>query len=72
MLEQFSIWWRLLIFVLTWVFGFWFLLKPTTIVYLIGEQGWAERRFGAGGTYTFVKLAGIVAIMIGVFFLIGF
>lgn len=72
MFDTLSIWWRLLIFVLAWAFGFWFLLKPTAIVYLIGEQAWAERRFGGGGTYTLVKLMGIGAIIIGVVVLFGF
>lgn len=69
---ELSIWWRLFIFIFAWVLGFWFLLKPLQVIYWVGEQDWAERRFGPGGTYSAIKLFGIAFIIIGVAFLFGF
>jgi hypothetical protein len=66
MLGSFSIWTRLFIWIFSWALGFWFLIKTGQVVYLIGEQPWAERRFGPTGTYTLVKLVGIFAILFGV------
>jgi hypothetical protein len=42
------------------------------IVRLIGHIDWAEKTFGVGGTYTFMKLFGIVLILAGFYFLVKF
>lgn len=65
-----SLWWRLLVFVIGWAIGFWFLLKPLQAAYYVGTQQWAERRFGAGGTYTGLKLIGIALIIIAFIILV--
>jgi len=42
------------------------------IVRLIGHIDWAEKHLGPGGSYTFLKIAGILAIIIGFYYLVKF
>lgn len=56
---------RLLIFVLGWALGFWFVLKPLDVVRIIGKSQWSEAHF-PGGTFGAVQAFGIgVIVMTG-------
>jgi len=37
------------------------LVKTLAMAHMFGKMGWAERRFGEGGTYTVWKMIGVVA-----------
>jgi hypothetical protein len=48
------------------------ILKTDPVVNFTGRIGWAERTFGATGTYTFYKLLGVALIFIGLMYATGF
>lgn len=33
----------------------------------VGQIDWAERKIGPGGTYTYLKLLGVIVIFVGIF-----
>jgi uncharacterized membrane protein YkgB len=41
-------------------------------VNIFGEFPWTNKYFGAGGTYTFFRLLGLVFIILGFLFMFGF
>lgn len=63
-----SIWMRLLILVLSWAIGFWFLLKPLEVVRIIGKSPWAEAKF-PGGTFGAAQAFGMFLMAFGIFIL---
>jgi uncharacterized membrane protein len=65
------IFYRILIFAASLVVGILILIKTEPIVRMIGHMGWAERRFGGGGTYLVWKLIGLIIIVFGVLVLFG-
>lgn len=67
-----SIWLRLLIFVIGMLVGFYFLLRPLQTVSVLGEMPWAEQKLGPGGTYTAIKLFGILIMVVSVIVLVNF
>lgn len=56
-----SIGMRLLILVIGWAIGFWFLLKPLQVVNIIGKSQWSESHF-PGGTFGAVQFFGMFLI----------
>jgi small-conductance mechanosensitive channel len=53
--------------------GFVIIWKSIYIVdHLTGRNAWAERTFGGAGTYTLVKLLGILIMFISLFYAAGF
>jgi hypothetical protein len=70
MLDGFSIWTRLLIFVLGVAIGFFFLLKPLFIVNILGKSEWAETKV-PGGTFGAIKLFGIFIMAVAIVVAIG-
>lgn len=63
-----SIWARLLIFIIGWAFGFWFLLKPLQVVNIIGKSEWSEEHF-PGGTFGAVQAFGLFVMIMNVWVL---
>jgi hypothetical protein len=52
--------------------GIGLILKTDPVVGFTGRIGWAEKTFGATGTYTFYKLLGVALIFIGLMYATGF
>lgn len=65
---ELSIWWRLIILIVGWAFGFWFLLKPLQVVNIIGKSEWSEEHF-PGGTFGAVQAFGLAIIILCVWVL---
>lgn len=59
-----SFFWRLLIGIFVASAGLVFVVKTRKVVHMIGYNNWAEQHIGPGGTYTFVKLLGIGAMIV--------
>lgn len=66
---ELSIWIRLLILIIGWTFGFWFLLKPLQVVNIIGKSEWSESHF-PGGTFGAVQAFGLLVILVSIWVLI--
>ncbi len=62
---------RFLVFVLTFLAGLGIIRYAEPIVRAFGHMDWAERTFGAGGTYTVWKIAGVLVIIVGFLYAIG-
>ncbi|MBI4022653.1 hypothetical protein HY375_00600 [Candidatus Berkelbacteria bacterium] len=63
---------RLLVFLLTFAGGLAILRYTEPIVRTFGMQfDWADKVFGAGGTYTAVKLFALLLMFFGFLYLIG-
>lgn len=53
--------------------GFVFVWQSTYIVdHLTGRNAWAEKTFGGAGTYTLIKLIGIVLMFVSLIYMTGF
>lgn len=62
---------RFIVFLIMFAIGLGFILKTGPIVDFTGRIGWAERHFGATGTYTFYKLLGLGIIFAGLIYVTG-
>lgn len=51
--------------------GFVFLLKAHKFVDFSGRINWAENFFGGAGTYTFIRILGIVIIFVSFLYMVG-
>lgn len=56
---------KLIVLVLSMVFGFFMMVKNRELVRLFGRITWAERKLGPGGSETMWKLGGVGAIIFG-------
>jgi hypothetical protein len=62
---------RALVFILTFIGGIGIIRYAEPIVRSVGHMEWAERTFGAGGSYTVWKLAGVFVIIVGFLYAVG-
>jgi hypothetical protein len=62
---------RVLIGLLIASVGFWFVWKTRLAVSWFGVNDWAEMKFGAGGSFFFYKLLGVIICFIGIFIAVG-
>ncbi len=62
---------RIVVFILTTAGGLALMRYAEPIVRNTGHMDWAERTFGAGGSYTVWKIAGVFVIIAGFLFAIG-
>lgn len=58
---------RILLGLAIMIVGFLFVLKTRTLMDWFGRVEWAERKLGAGGSWTFYKLLGVGIAFLGVF-----
>lgn len=62
---------RILVLIFSFLGGIGLIRYAEPIVRGVGHMDWAERTFGAGGSYTVWKIAGIFVIIVGFLFAIG-
>ena len=62
---------RIIIGIAIALVGVAFLARTHKVVHMIGTNNWAEQHLGGGGTYTLVKLLGIVALVLALLFTFG-
>lgn len=62
---------RLLVLVVTFIVGLGIIRYAELMVRTFGHTDWAERVFGAGGSYTAWKLGGILVIICGFLYAVG-
>lgn len=62
---------RVIILILSFLAGLGLIRYAEPIVRSVGHMDWAERTFGAGGSYTVWKIAGVVVIIVGFLYAIG-
>lgn len=62
---------RIVAFILTFAAGLGIIRYAEPIVRTFGHMDWAERTFGAGGTYTVWKITGVLVIIFGFLYAIG-
>lgn len=62
---------KFIVFLVSMAFGLLFILKTDTVIGFTGRNAWAERTFGGGGTYTFLKLLGAGVIIFGMAYATG-
>ncbi|MEK7184484.1 MAG: hypothetical protein AAB701_03140 [Patescibacteria group bacterium] len=62
---------RIVVFVVTFLLGIGIVRNAEPIVRSVGHLDWAERTFGAGGSYTAWKIAGVLVMIFGFLYAIG-
>jgi hypothetical protein len=62
---------HIVIFILSSAAGLGMIRYAEPIVRSVGHLDWAERTFGAGGSYTVWKIAGVLVIIFGFLYAIG-
>ncbi len=62
---------RIVVLILTFGGGLAIIRYAEPIVRAVGHMDWAERTFGAGGSYTVWKIAGVFVIIAGFLYAIG-
>jgi len=62
---------KYVVFVIFLLGGFALLRYTRQTKQLTGSWGWAEKYFGMGGTYTAIKLVGLIAIIFSFAYLTG-
>ena len=62
---------RILVLVLSFAAGLGIIRYSEPIVRSFGHIDWAEKFFGAGGSYTVWKLGGVLVIIVGFLYAIG-
>ncbi|KKP88023.1 MAG: hypothetical protein UR93_C0024G0002 [Berkelbacteria bacterium GW2011_GWA2_35_9] len=62
---------RILTFIIALGLGLVIIIYTKQIVDMAGNSQWAESKLGAGGTYTFWKLFGLLVILMGFLYAIG-
>ena len=61
---------KLIVFVISFPLGLYFIIRAEPLVRLFGKNAWAERVM-PGGSYNMWKLIGIIVIILGFLFLMG-
>ncbi|RJO60514.1 hypothetical protein C4544_04900 [candidate division WS5 bacterium] len=51
--------------------GLLLIVKSYAVVHKIGRNNWAEEHLGGGGSYSLVKLIGMILIVISVLLILG-
>jgi hypothetical protein len=62
---------RIIIFLVCSAAGYYCLTNSRQITNIAGPAGWAEHKFGPGGTYTMWKIIGILIWIFGFIYLLG-
>lgn len=62
---------RILTFIVSLALGLAIIVYTKQIVDITGNSGWAESKMGAGGTYVFWKLFGLLVIVMGFLYAVG-
>ena len=62
---------KFLIFIIGNTFGYLTIKNTRQIVQITGRISWAERKLGGGGTYTFIKLMGLLMISLSFLYATG-
>jgi len=66
-----SLFWRIILGLIVALVGFLMIYKTRTFQGITGRIAWAEDKLGGGGTYTFLKILGLLVIFLGIFIVSG-